>query len=403
MKPLITEKYGRKMAESGLVRDPSEKVFSRLQKLSLLSDSAACRIKRVHRLVQDVTQALMPAANKHATDERVARFIRDRLTAINEIEEWKSVLWELGPLDAAALHWDQAHRTDALFALNEAGRAWDSAGYWARAEFLLRRACDVAVEGFGSDSAEAGLQLHNLGHVLRNQGKFGDAETFMRSALALRQGHRGSDSPAILMDLNNLADLLQQKKEFVEAEDLFNHALEICQNFDSNLNFPDSVLLVNNYGTLLRDTGRPVNAERQLSRALSAEKKLRGPMHYKIAIRLTNLAQCFQDLGRLDDAKPLMEEAIRIDEYCYGKNDHRVARDLNNLAQLLEALGILNEARPLLRRALSILVKFTLAGGVKHPFLDGIVGNYLRLLRSLEQPDDQIAQEFTKLGLSSPF
>jgi len=125
-------------------------------------------------------------------------------------------------------------------------------------------------------------------------------------------------------------------------------------------------------------------------------KRVSGPDHPNVAIRLNNLAQLWQDMNRLGGAEPLYRRALAIHEKSSARRIRRlptasttlriccgsrtgwrrpnrsiagrwrlprtvsapahpeVATDLNNLAGLLRATNRLAEAEPLIRRVLEI-------------------------------------------------
>ena len=78
-----------------------------------------------------------------------------------------------------------------------------------------------------------------------------------------------------------------------------------------------------------------------------------------------------------------MRRALAIDVASFGKDHPKVARDINNLAQLLQAANRLAEAEPLMRGVVEILVKFSVATGHPHPYLQAVLGNYFILLTEM--------------------
>jgi hypothetical protein len=93
-----------------------------------------------------------------------------------------------------------------------------------------------------------------------------------------------------------------------------------------------------------------------------------------------------------------MKRALKIDEDSYGKDHPTVARNLNNLAQMLKDTNRMSEAEPLSRCAVEILVNFTSTTGHSHPHLQGIVYNYIGLLRAMGWSSEKIIVQIQKIA-----
>jgi len=102
--------------------------------------------------------------------------------------------------------------------------------------------------------------------------------------------------------------------------------------------------------------------------------------------------------NRLAEAEPLMRRALAIDEASYGPDHPDVATALNNLVSLLYATNRLAEAEPLTRRQLEIFLKFTVATGHQHPFLQKSIDNYVALLQQMGRSPQEVLAQLNAVG-----
>ena len=85
---------------------------------------------------------------------------------------------------------------------------------------------------------------------------------------------------------------------------------------------------------------RPVRcASLSFERALKIDEACFGPEHYKVAIRLINLAHLLQSTNRPGEAEPLMCRALHIIVTSLGIGHPSTQTVKNNYAALLEAMG----------------------------------------------------------------
>ena len=106
---------------------------------------------------------------------------------------------------------------------------YHSRGDLAKAEFLYRRALDIA-ERTTKFSSESGLIMNNLGRAMQEQKKFEEAEVLYRRSLAILQQTLGVEHPRLATPLSNAASLSWEKGNRVEAELLYRHSLAILED-----------------------------------------------------------------------------------------------------------------------------------------------------------------------------
>jgi tetratricopeptide (TPR) repeat protein len=98
--------------------------------------------------------------------------------------------------------------------------------------------------------------------------------------------------------------------------------------------------------------GEPALAIRQIERALSLRRTVRGPDHPETLSTMNNLALAYQDAGRLADSLTLLKDTLERSKAKLGLDDPFTLIALNNLASAYWDAGRLAEALPLLEEAL---------------------------------------------------
>ena len=99
-------------------------------------------------------------------------------------------------------------------------------------------------------------RLNQLADLVQAQGRYPEAEMLFVRALAITEAALGPDHPTVGIRLNNLAMVYQAQHRYAAAEELFQRALPILETTlgPTHINVTS---LLQNYGTLLREMGRP--------------------------------------------------------------------------------------------------------------------------------------------------
>jgi len=100
---------------------------------------------------------------------------------------------------------------------------------FGKAEFLYRRALEIADRTFSPFNSESGLIMNNLGRVLHDQKKIEEAEGIYRRSHAVLRQALGTDHPRLAKPLINLASLYWEQGKRVEAERLFKHSIALLE------------------------------------------------------------------------------------------------------------------------------------------------------------------------------
>jgi len=114
-----------------------------------------------------------------------------------------------------------------------------------------------------------------------------------------------------------------------------------------------ALMMIANYGQLLRALGDLQSARSWLARSLALCEQILGPIHPATALNLNFLGSLLMEQGHLEEAQPLMERAAAIDEAVLGPIHPDTIFMLTGLGTLLLDQGNIDEAQPLLERAVA--------------------------------------------------
>lgn len=118
-------------------------------------------------------------------------------------------------------------------------------------------------------------------------------------------------------------------------------------------------LATSNEAIKLHHTGKPVEAEKMMARALELARQLWPKNefpdgHPDLATTLGNRAYLLQALGKNSQAEPFSRECLAIQRKLIDGDHPDLASSMTNLGMLLHALGKEAEAEPLYRDALAM-------------------------------------------------
>ena len=108
---------------------------------------------------------------------------------------------------------------------------------------------------------------------------------------------------------------------------------------------------------MLRDEGKPTEAEPLVREALAIRRKLFGSEHPAVAGSLNTLAGLLETQRKLSDAETASRQALAIRRRRFGNGHPDVASSLATLGHLLCDENQPAEAEPLLRECLDVRQK----------------------------------------------
>jgi tetratricopeptide (TPR) repeat protein len=261
--------------------------------------------------------------------------------------------------------------------LNNLALSLHSAGDYAAAEPLIRRALAIDEKALGPEHPATAMNLENLAELLEDKGDYAGAEPLLRQVLAIREKVLGPDHPDTASILDNLGGLMEDKGDYAAAEPLYRQALAIREKV-LGPEHPDTATSLDNLGGLLEVKGDYAEAEPLYRQALAIREKVLGPEHPDTATSLDNLGGLLDDKGDHAEAEPLYRRALAIREKVLGPEHPDTATSLNNLGALLDNTGDHAAAEPLYRRALAIREKVL---GPDHPDTATSLENLAALLK----------------------
>jgi eukaryotic-like serine/threonine-protein kinase len=227
-------------------------------------------------------------------------------------------------------------------AMNELGR-YKEAGQLA--EELITRAQALRYAPVEAEALEA------RGDALERLDEYPHAVEAYRHALWAAE--RGLDHARAASAMINLVWALGVDQGLHEqAHEYASHAAAVLVGLGG-----DAVLeanLASHQGSVFRDEGRFVEAERSTREAVDKRKIAFGTMHPRYAMALSNLAACVADEGRYAETLELAQEALAINARTLGEHHPDYGLSLQSVASSLKLLGRYSEARPLAEQALTV-------------------------------------------------
>jgi tetratricopeptide (TPR) repeat protein len=317
-----------------------------------------------------------------------------------------------------SLSWDQLGEADELASL-----LFRIGGYCASNTPIPRGLLAKAIEARGSDQeldralrkleslglmqpADGGRRMHTLlaefARLLDRDAKESALPALAKAMVGLTTQAIESGLPERMVSLREHLDFIARATEKAKLQqtgalwnNLGNHlwilseyegarsATEKALKIDKKVFGPDHphvAIRINNLGMILRYLGDLQEAKNCFERALRIDEKVYGQDHPQVAIFVNNLGLVLRDLGDLMEAKNCFTRALRIDSKTFGHDHPNVASDVNNLGSVLQALGKLQEARKCYERALRIDEKVY---GQDHPQVAIFVNNLGSVLQDL--------------------
>jgi tetratricopeptide (TPR) repeat protein len=312
---------------------------------------------RMHRLVQDVTLAHLPEADRQQrTVDAVGLLAGLFPWEGNHPEQWP-VCAQL--LTHAQILLDHARLTE-LSSSAMAGLLNAVGLYlWGRG-LDLRLAVDMQEQALAmyrrlhsGDNSSVATSLSNLAVVVRGAGDHERARELDEEALAMRRRLYEGDHPDVSASMGNLAIDLRSFGDYERARELDEEALAMRRRLYEG----DHRNLAASMGNLAIDLGglREYGQARELGeQALAMYRRLYEGDHPSVAMTLTVLAFAVRGLEDYQRARELDEEALAIYRRLYEGDHPDVAGNLGSLAVVVRELEDYERARELDEEALAM-------------------------------------------------
>ena len=299
------------------ITDPLQQgeVVGVLYQTGLLTRDVA-ETARMHRLVQHVTLAHLPEADRQQRTIQATELLRWLYPA----QAWEPQWW---PRCAQLL----AH---------------------AQAVLDHARAQQLATEAIAALISSTGVYVRNRGLSVQR------ALELDEQALAINRRLYDGDHLHVATNLNHLGRDLYLLGEVKRAVELHEQALAMFQRLGKGDHRQHAYSLLN-LANDLRDLGEVQEARELDEQALAMHQRLHDGDHRDVAASLGNLANDLHVLGEVQEARELDEQALAMHQRLYDGDQPDVAMSLGNLANDLRVLGEVQRARELHEQALAML------------------------------------------------
>jgi tetratricopeptide (TPR) repeat protein len=182
--------------------------MAQVQDFPILTES-----RRVPAQVLQFLESVNSAVGRQSRISRRASVALDEMTMRTLPELIEGALGPDHPELAKALHRLAVH--------------YHAANNIEKAEFLYRRALDVASRAFPEPELEYALMMNNLGRLLHERDKLIEAEESYRKGIEMIQRALGPDHPKLATPLSNLAKLYMDEGKADLAEPLYQNSIGV--------------------------------------------------------------------------------------------------------------------------------------------------------------------------------
>jgi Tfp pilus assembly protein PilF len=224
-------------------------------------------------------------------------------------------------------------------------------GELAEAGALRRRALNIAISRFGSDSPSAAEAMVAVALVDIDRRRYLDAEPLLIAADIILEERVAPDHPAMAAVLAALARIALARGEPGEAEASAERAVGIAKRNPHGR----STEPLRAYGAALASRERFAEAEQVLREALAQDREHHGPEGLATARSLAQLANADLRAYHFAEALPLIQQAAAIDQARLGPAHPFVADDLLDLGLVYDGMHRRADARRAFAAAVELL------------------------------------------------
>jgi tetratricopeptide (TPR) repeat protein len=201
---------------------------------------------------------------------------------------------------------------------------------------VLDKASD-AIEGkFQEEPLIEGSIRTTVGNTYLSLGHYKQAEPHLKRALVLRRTEVGDDHPDTLISINNMGSLLDSMGKLAEAEPYYREVLEARRRVLGD-DHPSTLISTHNMGRLFRDLGRLNEAEALGAEAVRKARRSLPEGHWYTGVFLTGYGKTLAQRERYTDAEAALLEAHEILEAALGAEHKRTIKVIRSLVALYDA------------------------------------------------------------------
>jgi CHAT domain-containing protein/tetratricopeptide (TPR) repeat protein len=223
---------------------------------------------------------------------------------------------------------------------------------YAEAEPFFREALRIRAVALGENHADTARSAGDLAVTLRSLGRFDEAEEFHRRALAIRTAVFGPGHEEVARSWFRLARLFDAKGDYAKAAETMGDAVAVGENA-FGAGDPTVAIWAGERAAMLHDA-RDAGAEQAYRDALLRGEAALQADDLDLATTRLGLANLLRQSGRPGEAEPLNRLALAVREKRLGPTDPALASAHDSLGRTLETLERHGQALPSYERALAI-------------------------------------------------
>lgn len=252
---------------------------------AVVSFARAAAIRDGHPRVLNAWGVALLRADRHAEAERTLR----RALAVGE----------------AAVARDELQIASIARNL---GRAAQTQGRYRQAQNHYERAVSIGERVLGEWHATVGNWMLDLAGLYLSQRRYDDAQRLYQQSLTIAEAWLGAEHPTVGVRVNGLAGLYHAQGWTVEAGELFRRALDIAEAAYGP-GHPTVGIRLNNLALNYQAQQRYEEAEQLFLRALALLEDLVGPPQSHLVGVLQNYGMLLREMGRPEDGAALERRA----------------------------------------------------------------------------------------------
>jgi tetratricopeptide (TPR) repeat protein len=312
---------------------------------------------QMHRLVQAVTLAHLPEADRHQRVVDVVELVVELFPSMpSEPDHWPRCVQLTTHAQTVIAHsLDRGLTSPALSdLLTRTGTYLRSRGLLKLAHELHEEALAMRQRLYNGDDASVAASLATLSISCYVLGAYERALELDEQALAMYQRLLKGDHPNLATIMNNVASDLYMLEGYERARDLHEQALVMRQRLYSG-DHPDVAQSLSNLAFDMRKAGEFARALELDQQALEMRQRLDNGDHPNVGRCLSFVAIDLRELGEQERARQLDGQALAMFQRLYDGDHPDVASSLGSLAIDLRQAGDYRRARELDEQALGML------------------------------------------------
>lgn len=210
-------------------------------------------------------------------------------------------------------------------------RAYDWAGQYEAAIFLLERTLEDRIRVLGADHPDTLVSRSDLGNAYKGAGQAGEAVSMLEVCVAGEERIHGADHPATLVTQANLGEAYRLADRLEESIPLLERALagQVRMLADEH---PHTLQTQTHLGAAYTEAGRLDEAVSLLEGTLADMTRVLGDEHPGTLSAQSCLAEAYARAGRFREAISLYEQALSVLRRTLGEEHPSTVTARTNLA-----------------------------------------------------------------------